>query len=82
MKKTFLVVWFNSEGIGPSKVTDRLLAMGFKPIHGNYDYVYDWGENADTFDIIRMGDRIQAALKGFGVMFKLETLDEDAAGDE
>ncbi|PKK81335.1 MAG: hypothetical protein CVT47_02970 [Thermoplasmata archaeon HGW-Thermoplasmata-2] len=71
--KTYLTVMFNSEGEAPSKVSDTLMSMGFQPITGNYDYVYDWGTKANIKEIIWFGDKVQAALKGAKVLFKLET---------
>ena len=72
--KTYLVVWFSSEGTKPSAVTERLLSMGFKPIEGNYDYVYNWDNAASLEEILRIGDQIQAALSDTKVLFKLETV--------
>ena len=74
MMKSYLVVWFNSEGGTPSEVNDRLTAMGFKAMQGAYDYVYDWGSNASLDDILRIGDRVQLTLRGLDVTFKIETV--------
>ncbi len=72
--KTYLIVWFNSDGVQrPSDITERLLSMGFRPIEGQYDYVYEWDSNADINDIIKFGDQVQNTLKGSGTLFKLET---------
>ncbi len=72
--RTYLVVWFNSEGSKPSNITERLLSMGFKPMEGQYDYVYEWPEDSNIDSIIKIGDMVQNTLKGTGTMFKLETL--------
>lgn len=72
--KTYLIVWFSSEGAKPSEVTDRLLNMGFRPIEGEYDYVYDWGERPDVEAVLKIGDQLQNELKGSGIFFKLETV--------
>jgi len=72
--KTYLIVWFNSNGAKPSEVTDRLLGMGFKPTHGNYDYVYDWHRTANMEEVLRIGDRVHETLEGLDVMFKIETI--------
>jgi hypothetical protein len=73
--KTYLIVWFNSEGTRPSEVNQRLTSLGFKPIQGAYDYVYEWDTNTEVNEILRFGDRIQMSLKGFNVMFKIETVE-------
>jgi len=72
--KTYLVVWFNSDGNHkPSDITERLLSMGFRPVEGHYDFVYEWDSSTDLDEIIRIGDQVQNTLKGSGAMFKLET---------
>lgn len=73
--KTYLILWFNSEGAMPSEVNRRLMSLGFKPIQGVHDYVYDWDSNTDFDDILRFGDKTQMTLKGLNVMFKIETID-------
>lgn len=50
------------------------MSMGFKPMSGNYDYVYDWGRDVNTDDILAIGEQIQATLRGCGVTFKMETV--------
>ena len=72
--KTYLVVWFSSSGDKPSHITERLLSMGFRPVEGYYDYVYEWDSNADVRDILKIGDQVQNTLKDSGAMFKLETV--------
>ena len=72
--KSYLVVWFNSEGAKPSEVNQRLMSLGFKPIQGSHDYVYEWGKNVDVEEILRFGDRVKMTLQGMNVMFKIETI--------
>lgn len=71
--KTYLVVWFSSNGSKPSVVTEILLGMGFRPIEGAYDYEYQWNHDAKIEEILMFGDKIQLELKTSDVMFKLET---------
>lgn len=73
--RTYLVVWFNSEGGRPQEITERLLSLGFKVMKGNYDYVYEWDRNATIDEILTFGDKVQLTLKGMDVLFKLETVD-------
>ena len=73
MKKTYLVVWFNSDGTKSSDITDRLLSMGFRPIHGNYDYMYTWAKEPKVEDTLKLGDQVHATLEGCNVLYKLET---------
>lgn len=72
--KSYLVVWFNSEGAKPSEINQRLMSLGFKPIQGSHDYVYEWGKNVDVEEILRFGDRVKMTLQGMNAMFKIETI--------
>jgi hypothetical protein len=72
--KTYLIIWFNSEGAKPSDVTERLLSMGFRPVEGEYDYIYEWDSHTAIDDIIKFGDQVQNTLKGSGALFKFETI--------
>jgi hypothetical protein len=72
--KSYLTVTFNSEGIKPSEVVERLHMLGFRPTHGAYDFIYEWGKNASVEDAIWFTDRIHEALKGCNVLFHLETV--------
>ncbi|MCL4341076.1 MAG: hypothetical protein M1431_03140 [Candidatus Thermoplasmatota archaeon] len=74
--KTYLNVSFSSEGAKPSEVINRLRSLGFKPIIGEHDMIYEWGDNATTDDSIWFADKIQATLEGFKVIFHIETLNE------
>lgn len=72
--KTYLVVWFSSDGSPVTEVTERLMSMGFRPMSGNYDYVYDWSKKASMDDMMTIGGKVQETLRGCGVTFKLETV--------
>ncbi|WP_445474813.1 hypothetical protein ACT9XH_10655 [Methanococcoides methylutens] len=72
--KTYLLIWFSSDGASPSDVNRRLMSMGFKPMQGAYDYVYDWSDNVDVDEILMFGDKVHLSLHGTGTMFKIETI--------
>jgi len=72
--KTYLTIWFNSEGFRPTVVVERLLAMGFKPIRGRYDHIYDWGRDVKLEEILGLGNAVHETLKGCKVLYKLETV--------
>ena len=50
--KTYLQIMFNSEGARPSEVKNQLYNIGFRATKGNYDFVYDWGEETANLDKI------------------------------
>jgi hypothetical protein len=72
--KTYLLIWFSSEGARPSEINQRLLSLGFKSMQGTYDFVYDWNSNVDIDKIFEFGDKVYLSLQGSGVMFKMETM--------
>ncbi len=72
--KSYLIVWFNSEGAKPSEINQRLMSLGFKPMQGTHDYLYEWGQNVNVEEILHFGDKVQVTLQGLNVMFKLETI--------
>lgn len=72
--KTYLTIMFNSDGGRPSEIAQRLHMMGFRPTHGNYDFVYDWGnDEVSVDDAVIFADKVHEALRGMKVNFKLET---------
>ena len=71
--KTYLQVSFNSEGSRPSVVLNILMNMGFKPMKGAYDFVYEWDRNSEVEDLVWFGDKIHESLKGHNVTYKMES---------
>ncbi|MBI4214877.1 hypothetical protein HY546_02690 [archaeon] len=73
--KTYLTIWFNSDGAKPTQVVQQIEKFGFNPLRGNYDFEYDWGSrNVSADEILALNDRLQARLKKANVLFKGETL--------
>ena len=74
--KTYLLLQFDSEGAAYSEVAELLEDLGFRPESGGYDFVYDWGRAATVRESLEFADRVQAALRGSRVGFRLESTDE------
>jgi len=72
--KTYLTVWFSSEGAEPSVVAQKLQSMGFKPMKGHYDHVYDWNREATLDDVLQLCNNVHQTLKGLKVLYKIETI--------
>jgi hypothetical protein len=72
--KTYLLVWFSSEGVPPSEINRRLMSLGFEPMQGSYDFVYNWNGSVNIEKVLEFGDKVYLSLQGTGVMFKLETM--------
>jgi hypothetical protein len=50
------------------------MSLGFKPLQGTHDYVYEWRKNVEVDEILSFGDKVKMTLQGLNVMFKLETI--------
>ncbi|MBI4360585.1 hypothetical protein HY572_02305 [Candidatus Micrarchaeota archaeon] len=72
--KTYLVVWFSSEGDLPSEVISRLTSLGFSPMTGNYDFEYTWRKKPSMEQLFSFIDQIQKTLEGSKAYFKVETV--------
>jgi len=72
--KTYLTIWFNSEGAPPTEVVERILSLGFKPIKGHYDHVYDWGREPALEEVLQLANNLHETLRGLKVIYKLETI--------
>jgi len=72
--KTYLSIIFYSEGTNPIEVVERLRSLGFEPVKGVHDHVYDWGKRkVDLDDILKIANSVHETLKGLKVFYKLET---------
>ncbi|HUW48713.1 MAG TPA: hypothetical protein VMW36_08220 [Patescibacteria group bacterium] len=71
--KTYLTLWFSSEGAGPVEVVDRLRSLGFKPLRGYHDQFYEWGRKVELEDVLQLTDKVHFTLKGLNVLYKIET---------
>jgi hypothetical protein len=50
------------------------MSLGFEPMQGSYDFVYNWNSNVSVEKVLEFGDKVYLSLQGTGVMFKLETI--------
>ena len=71
--KTYLLVYHSSEGKPPTEVVERIASVGFKPMKGYYDFVYEWNEQESVEEVLKIADVLHNVLKGTGTTFKLET---------
>jgi len=72
--KTYLNIIFCSEGANPIEVVERLRSIGFKPLKGVHDHVYDWGrKKVELEDVLQIASSVHETLKGLKVLYKLET---------
>ena len=71
--KTYLTIWFYSEGRRPLEVDERLSDLSFKPLKGYHDHVYEWNREVDLIDILELANKVHETLRGLKVFYKLET---------
>jgi hypothetical protein len=71
--RTFLLLQLDSEGGAYSDVLDLLEDLGFQRQDSGYDFVYEWPHPVSVRESLEFGDRVQAALKGQRVYFRLES---------
>ncbi len=76
MTQTHLLLQFSSEGSTYSTVAETLESLGFRPESDGYDFVYDWGREATVRETLELADRVQAALRGARVSFRVESTEE------
>lgn len=74
--KTYLIMYFGTEGMLASEVAKKLKELGFETSYGPYDFIYEWGDKQPTKEeILVLGDKISESLKGSGAVFNLDTRD-------
>ncbi len=84
---TRVSIWFNSEGASPKEVIKKLTMLGFTPVRGVYDFIYKHDESIQMTDaklgnaILDISNALHAALKGFKVLYTLDTHPVDDTDD-
>ncbi len=83
---TRVSIWFYSEGASPSEVIKRLTELGFTPVRGAFDFVYehkqeDMDERDLSSSILEIANALHAALSGFKVWYNLDTHLADEGAD-
>ncbi|HTT44833.1 MAG TPA: hypothetical protein VMH38_02295 [Thermoplasmata archaeon] len=76
MTKTFLLLQLDSEGASYSEVATVLEDLGFRAETEGYDFVYDWGRSVTIAESLAFADRIQEALHGSRVRFRIESTED------
>lgn len=76
MTKTFLLLQLDSEGAPYSEVAEVLEDLGFRAETEGYDFAYDWGRPASVMEALEFADRIQEALRGKRVKFRIESSED------
>jgi len=72
--ETYLRVLIHAQGASPTEITRRLWKVGFVPVQGNYDFVYDWEGTPDPEELVELTDEVGRILAGCRVLFEMETV--------
>ena len=51
-------------------------SLGFRPETEGYDFVYDWERPVSVRESLEFADRIQEALRGKRVCFRIESAED------
>lgn len=73
--QTYLVMYFGTNGVGPSEIAKRVEKLGFKSFFGSVDFIYEWEEMPTKEQVLKLGDELTKILKGSGAVFNLDTHD-------
>ena len=76
MTRTFLLLQLDSEGAPYSEIAEVLEDLGFRAETEGYDFAYDWGRPATISESLLFADRIQEALRGLRVRFRIESTED------
>ncbi len=72
--RTYLRLVMDSEGAPFSELATLLADLGFRPVQGEYDFLYEWDREATVRESLFFADRVHTALKGKRIWFQVETV--------
>lgn len=74
--KTYLVMYFGTNGASISEVVKKVESLGFRASLGPVDFEYDWHDKMPKKeDVFALGDKLIKLLKDTGIIFNLDTHD-------
>lgn len=71
--KTYLSVFVSTEGELFSAIGEKLHEFGFKPLKGEYDYVFEWNRAIPNDELFAFIDKVQSSLSGTKATLKFRT---------
>jgi len=74
--QTFLLLQLSSEGSTYPEIAETLEDLGMRPHREGYDFVYEWDRPATVHESLEFADRVQEALRGKRVFFRIESTEE------
>ena len=73
--RTYLIMYFGTDGIKTSDIARKLEALGFETMFSSVDFIYSWKDKPTKAEVLALGDRVVVALQGSGAVFNLDTHD-------
>jgi len=74
--KTYLVMYFGTQGVKTSDVAKKVESLGFESTFGSVDFIFNWKDKKPTKeDVLSLGDKVAKALENSGAVFNLDTHD-------
>lgn len=70
MTRTYVKLFFSSEGAGPLEVVEQLRKIGMRPEVGEYDFSVEWHTPEQYGDAVR---KMHSLLSGSRVRYTLMT---------
>lgn len=77
--KTYVDIYFNSEGPQPTDIVESMRGIGLEPLRGPHDFIFEWKDD-DEF-LAKVGE-IHKILQGLNVIYRFETVPEEDRKDE
>lgn len=76
--RTYLLLQLSSEGAPYGEIAEILDDLGLEPHGDGYDFVYDWNRPVTVRESLEFADRLQEALRGKRVFFRIESSEPEA----
>lgn len=77
--KTYVDIYFNSEGPSPKDIVENMRRIGLEPVRGPHDFIFEWNDD-DEF-LAKVGE-IHKVLQGLNVIYRFHTVTEEEKKDE
>lgn len=75
--KTYLILYFGTQGKKPTEVSIAIETVGFKANLGAVDYVYNWDEKPSKEQVLELADKVAEVLQESGAVFNIDTLNQE-----
>ncbi|HYA58437.1 MAG TPA: hypothetical protein VEH57_08285 [Thermoplasmata archaeon] len=74
---SYIDLYFSPEGVSPLDIAERIRsATGLPLIPGPHDLVFEWRTVEEFHDLLA---KVHAALRGTGVVYRVETVSDEPA---